>query len=261
MNNTNPFIPQGSLTEQKNKQRARFKKAVIWVLALNFALLIPGLLIQGCKDKEATADNQTSMTPTNTPDIAMTTDTNTIAQPLSNTVAVLPQPVTNIVATPTPVPPLAGNPTTYKIQSGDSFYTLSKKFHVSMKAIEAANPGVDSKKLQINKEINIPAATVPAASPTPTVAANGAATPDASDMYVVKPRENLTIIAKAHGTTAKAIMAANSLKSDRIKAGDKLKMPAAKTATATPTAADPIPTRAAVPTTPVSTSGTQATIR
>jgi LysM repeat protein len=272
MNNTNPFVPQGSLMEQKNKQRARFKAAVIWVLALNFVLLIPGLLIQGCKDKDATADNQLAV-PTN--DVAMNPpqDTNFGAPPLTNTnVAVVPPAMTNPPTAVTPVP--TGMATTYKIQQGDILYNLGRKFHVSVKAIVEANPGLDPKRLQVNKEITIPAPTTPPAAATGTTAATGAMA-DSSDMYKVKSGENLTIIAKSHGTTAKAIIALNNLKSDRIKAGDKLKLPAPKTATGTPAttgtptaALDTTPTRAAGSVsgvTPASlgstTGGTTATIR
>jgi len=45
--------------------------------------------------------------------------------------------------------------------------------------------------------------------------------------YVVKSGDTLTRIAKAHGTTVKAIKAANGLESDRIVVGAKLKMPEA----------------------------------
>ena len=46
-------------------------------------------------------------------------------------------------------------------------------------------------------------------------------------IYVVKSGDNLTQIAKAHGTTIKAIEAANDLSSDRILVGAKLKIPEA----------------------------------
>jgi LysM repeat protein len=218
--------------EQKNKQRARFKAAVIWVLALNFVLLIPGLLIQGCKDKDSTADNQTA-SPTNEWAMNQQPDTNPIAPPLTNPpTAMNPPAMTNPPTAMNPVP--TGVATTYKIQQGDILYNLGKKFHVSVKAIVEANPGLDPKRLQVNKEITIPAPTTPPAAATGTTATAGGVA-DSSDMYKVKSGENLTIIAKSHGTTAKAIIALNNLKSDRIKAGDKLKMPAPKTASGTPT--------------------------
>jgi LysM repeat protein len=46
-------------------------------------------------------------------------------------------------------------------------------------------------------------------------------------VYVVKTGDTLTHIARAHGTTVKAIEAANGLVSDRIAVGVKLKMPEA----------------------------------
>jgi LysM repeat protein len=44
---------------------------------------------------------------------------------------------------------------------------------------------------------------------------------------VVKSGDNLTRIAKAHGTTVKALKAANGLENDRIVVGAKLKIPTA----------------------------------
>ena len=46
-------------------------------------------------------------------------------------------------------------------------------------------------------------------------------------VYVVKSGDSLTRIAKAHGTTVKALKAANGLENDRIVVGAKLKIPTA----------------------------------
>jgi len=46
-------------------------------------------------------------------------------------------------------------------------------------------------------------------------------------VYVVKSGDTLSRIAKAHGTTVKAIEAANALNSDRIQVGAELKIPEA----------------------------------
>jgi LysM repeat protein len=46
-------------------------------------------------------------------------------------------------------------------------------------------------------------------------------------LYVVKSGDSLTRIAKVHGTTVKALKAANGLESDRIVVGARLKMPTA----------------------------------
>ncbi|MGA2786564.1 MAG: LysM peptidoglycan-binding domain-containing protein [Verrucomicrobiota bacterium] len=46
-------------------------------------------------------------------------------------------------------------------------------------------------------------------------------------LYVVKSGDSLTRIAKAHGTTVRALKAANDLQNDRIVVGAKLKIPTA----------------------------------
>ena len=46
------------------------------------------------------------------------------------------------------------------------------------------------------------------------------------ETYTVKSGDTLTKIAKAHGTTVKAIKAASNLTTDHIKVGQKLKIPA-----------------------------------
>ena len=44
-------------------------------------------------------------------------------------------------------------------------------------------------------------------------------------VYSVKSGDTLTIIAKTKGTTVKSLRAANNLKSDSIRVGQKLKIP------------------------------------
>jgi len=78
-------------------------------------------------------------------------------------------------------------------------------------------------------------APVPRQNPPPAVSQSVAFVSNANippaghpaTVYVVKSGDNLTRIAKAHGTTVKAIEAANGLASDHISVGDKLKVPAA----------------------------------
>ena len=117
--------------------------------------------------------------------------------------------------------------TEYTVQKGDTFSTIAPKFHVSVKALQAANPTVDPAKLQIGKKLNIPAASAPAA--TSTAAASGATVVDTASgttTYTVKSGDTLSKIATDFHTTVKAIQAANGLSDTRIKVGQKLKIPA-----------------------------------
>src|SRR5438552_12815926 len=132
MNNPSPLIPQGSMLEQKNKGRARVKIAVFLVLAIHGVGLL-ALLMQGCKKEPDTNAASTDQATNNTaPPFDQTNlpvaDTNPPAVP-TNTQA-LPE---------TPGAPAPSIRTDYKIAAGDTFSTLSKKFHVSIKAIEDAN--------------------------------------------------------------------------------------------------------------------------
>jgi len=198
--------------EQKNKGRARVKIAVFFVLAVHGIGLL-ALLMQGCRRDDRTAQTEA---------------TNTIAPPTFE--ATNPSvPETAIVA-PTNPPPLvdttalAATPGTgaeYVVQKGDTFSTIAKKSHVSVKAIAEANPTVEPTKLQIGQKLHIPPPTSPIASttyPAPEPA-NGGKT------YTVQSGNTLISIARQFGTTAKAIRNANNLKTDSIKVGQKLKIP------------------------------------
>ncbi len=171
-----------------------------------------------------------------------------------------PVPVAPIPPPPTPAPPIEAHPVAptgeakvHVVAKNDSFYTMSKKYNVSMKAIETANPGVDSTKLKIGQKVNIPAA---APKPVKTAGTPGgtAAAADADGTYTVKSGDNLGKIAKNHGTTVAKLREANALKTDQIKVGQKLKVPtggARKPAEPT-TSAAPAPKADAVPALPPS---------
>jgi LysM repeat protein len=160
-----------------------------------------------------------------------------------------------------PVVPPVVEPTTggqeYVIQKGDTFGTLAKKFNVNVKAIEKANPGVDSRRLKIKQKIQIPAPTPPSAPPA-TGATTGASPTDGAaaaggTTYVVQSGDSLYKIAKKHGVKIDALRKANHLATDRIKVNQKLILPTkgapvepAPTAPTAPTA-PPVPSAGATP--------------
>jgi LysM repeat protein len=125
----------------------------------------------------------------------------------------------------------------YKIAKGDNFYTIAKKLGTTTKKILDANPNVDPARLQIGQSINVPVSTT--AAPSMTTAASSFSGPSATTSggtsmvtYEVKAGDSLYGIAIKHGTTVKAIQAANGLKTTRINVKQKLKVPTKASASA-----------------------------
>ena len=219
-------MPLGSMMEQKNKGRARVKIAVSFVLIIHGIGLL-ALLVQGCHKDETTTQQKTEQTPAEQTTPAFATSntnitTDTTQAPVNNT-------QTDVAKTPTDnttaVPPIGGGE--YTIAKGDTYGAIATKNHVTVKALEDANPGVDPKKLQIGRKIHIPAQPLPSATTASTgTAGSTETTSNGEKMYTVKSGDMLITIAKANGTTVKAIKSANNLATDSIKVGQKLKIPA-----------------------------------
>jgi LysM repeat protein len=226
MNNPNPFVPKGSLLEEQSKRRSRMKLAVLCVLVVGVAGLT-AMLIQGCKREQVT---ETTPPP----------DTNTVAAVDTNTPSVEASnpPVVAPVVVP---PPVYGTPgTEYVVVKGDSLAKIAKKHGVTLSALKAANPGVEPTKLKVGQKLSIPAGGSPAAAPA-TGTSSGVES-SGGEAYTVKSGDTLTKIAKAHGTTVKAIKAASNLATDHIKVGQKLTIPAkAEAAAPAPVAPAPAP--------------------
>jgi LysM repeat protein len=245
MNNPSPspLIPQGSLVEQKNKGRARFKQAVFLVLSIHGAGLL-ALLMQSCGKAPEPNNEQTELQPTNPPP-SIVEQTNPAPPPTTSFTSLPP---TGVGTTPPPgIEPAPGRPTEYKVASGDVPVTIAKKFNISVQALLDANPGLEPTKLKIGQPLHIPAPTAAA----PTAARGSVATPPGveaaggSQIYSVKSGDNLTKIATQFGVTLRALRTANNLSTDRLTVGQKLKIPGkapASAATGTSVPTDSVPT-------------------
>jgi LysM repeat protein len=250
MNNNNPFIPQGSLLDQKNRKRARVKVAVYSIFALNLLIIIP-LLIQGCGNKQAAPDAGNPPADTGaaaTPPVDTTPAPPTLPTPSNGvpaTAATSNVPV--IPVTPPPPPPVVETPTTkeYVVAKGDSYYSIAKKFGVKMKEVESANPTIPATKLKVGQKIQIPASAGSGTSTTSTGTDTGG-----METYTVKSGDSLSKIAKQFSVTIKALRAANDMKTDKIKVGDKLKVPGKAPAPDITPAPTPAPIPAPAPSVP-----------
>jgi LysM repeat protein len=232
-----PFSGRGTIRAERQQQRREQFKVAVWAIIWANVVLFGGLLIQGCQRDPATADNSGE-----SPSVVASADTNGImaapAMPETNSsVATAPEAAptnTRPEATPdaTPTPAQAATKQ-YTVAKGDSLYRIAKVNRISVKALISANPGVDSAKLKVGQMLQLPISTEPspvvsATPPTPAIATASqptAPTSKAQARYVVKSGDTLDRIARAHRTTVQALKAANGLTSDRIAAGQSLKMP------------------------------------
>ena len=245
MNSPNPFVPQGSLLELQSKRRSRVKIAVYCVLAVNVVGLM-ALLMQGCKREQTEAENQPTI------------DTNETALMNTN-----PPPVeaSNPPVQPPAVVPAVAPETAaaeYVVVKGDSLWKIAKKNGVTVKAIEAANPGIDPARIKVGQKLSIPGATgaAGAASPATDMGASSGSG-GGGEIYIVKSGDTLSKIAKRHGTTVKAIESENGLSTAHIKVGEKLKIPAKAEAAPAPEPAAAPPATSPTPASDNSTTGAQ----
>jgi LysM repeat protein len=234
----NPFSGPGSLKEERQQNRREQFKTMVWAIVAANVVLFVGLLIQGCRQEPPAVE-----TSRGTAAQAAPCDTNGVAaaaaQPDTNSpVAMAPAaaptntlPDTAPTVAPIPVQTAAKQ---YTVVKGDSFYKIVKANGITIKALTDANPGVDSAKLKVGQGLQLPAAAEPAtavsARPTAPASALAAPTGQAPTRYVVKSGDSLSRIARTHGTTVQALKAANGLTSDRVVAGQSLKLPETKTA-------------------------------
>jgi LysM repeat protein len=263
MNNPNPFVPKGSLLEQQSQRRSRLKFAVFCVLAVSVTGLV-AMLIQGCKREQP----ETPPVDTNAPVLDMPSnqppvlDTNALPppQPPSTNAMNLPPmqpPVQPPVQPPAPpvqpqAPEMGGG--TYTVVQGDTLAKIAKAHGISVKALEAANPGVDPKKLKVKQTLNLPASSSSASgSSDATSGVSAGAVAGGGESYTVKSGDTLSKIAKKHGLSVRALRAANPklASTDHIKVGEKLTIPG-KSESAPPPAA-PAPDTTAMPMTPAPT--------
>jgi len=245
MSADNPLLPQGSLWEQKQQSRSRVRTAFFCVLAVHVLAIGTVLIVQGCKREEPPPATYPELSPvlpsfdTNLPPVVSTEATPPVVQP--STVPALPTVPQPPVSAPAPAAPAAGG-TEYTVVAGDTLYGIAKKHGVSLRALLDANPGVDPRRLRVGQKLVLPGGggSGPATVAAPA-AAGGGASAGGEQVYVVQSGDNLTKIARRFGTTVQALREANQLRTDRIRVGDRLRIPAGATRAEAPAQAEPPP--------------------
>ena len=250
MKGTNPIIPPGMNFEGAKRGRSNMRMAVIVVVLLHIALFT-GILFNACKQKDeeagegahnTTAVEMAQITapqpqPPPLPQPSLPTEPElpdiSVLPPLPpNAGATIPPPPTSAFPSSQPgllAPPLAQAPIAsagaeHVIASGESFWTIGKKYGVSAKSIEGANPNVIPTRMKIGQKIIIPPKPIAEPTPAPAVVDDGST-------YVVKSGDTLGHIALRHGVKVNELKAANpNIIPTRMKIGQQLKMPTGATA-------------------------------
>jgi LysM repeat protein len=126
---------------------------------------------------------------------------------------------TTLVREPEPAPTIVK----YTVVPKDTFTTIAKKHKITIQAITAANPSVDSRKLKVGQVLNLPANVAPVTPPIPEGGPASAASSEVT--YTVKSGDTLTKIARDHKVTIKQLQQANAIKGSNIRVGQKLIVP------------------------------------
>jgi LysM repeat protein len=245
MQNKTPWSTLIMSTDRADRVRAPMLVGI--VVGLHVAALGTFLFIQGCG---TTRPKDVVVEPPPAP--IMPPSEQQAVTPLATRPAL--QPPVAVEPAPAIVEPAAGQ--SYKIQSGDSLSKIAARFGVSSREIAELNAIKDPNKIRIGQTLLLPsyASNVPSqpkaaksasaprkpkAESAPAVAGSGPSTSLGAGEYIVKSGDSLSRIASRNGTTVKALREVNNLKSDMLKIGQKLVLPAGATASAAPSSPAP----------------------
>ena len=122
--------------------------------------------------------------------------------------------------------------TTYIVQRGDYLAKISKKFNIRVDAIRKANPSIKKDVVRVGQKIKLPGKVEVGEQKVPQVATSSKtaktfkAYEGATKEYVVKSGDTLGAIALGCGLSIRQLKNLNSLSSDVLRIGQKLKVPA-----------------------------------
>lgn len=164
-------------------------------------------------------------------------------------VPVAPQPAKKIpVVEKAPAAP--AETTSYIVRAGDTLSGIAARHNIKMSAILAVNPGMNPNRIFVGKKIKLPGkvaiveapapakkpvkvAAVPATAakttaPVTTKKASVSSYKGATKNYTVKSGDFLGLIALEYGISVRVLKELNGLKSNNIRVGQVIKVPAEK---------------------------------
>jgi LysM repeat protein len=120
-------------------------------------------------------------------------------------------------AAPAAAPPPAGTTAgtrTHRVEWGETWYGIARRYGVPSTTLAATNPGVDPERIRTGQVLRIPGAD-------PALRAG-------QRSHTVGPGDSLWGIARRYGVTMERIRAANRLPDDQVRLGQTLLIPPAE---------------------------------
>lgn len=126
----------------------------------------------------------------------------------------------------------------YRVQRGDSLWSIARKQGTTVARLEALNPGLNPRRMSIGKTLRVPGNSSPASRSSSPSASSQAGN------YTIKSGDILGGIASRYGISLKSLLESNpGLNPRRLKIGKKIFIPGTtKARTSTPVVAEKKPT-------------------
>ena len=147
------------------------------------------------------------------------------------------------VVTPAQTPAVEPETTIYIVQSGDYLAKISKKYNVTIASIKKLNPSIKEnnivrvgQKIKLPGKIDVGVQAEPAKAVVKPTKKAYAPYAGATKEYVVKNGDTLGAIAYSNGINIRQLKELNGLSSDKLRIGQKLKIPAEKVVAPKPSA-------------------------
>jgi LysM repeat protein len=147
---------------------------------------------------------------------------------------------------------------TYVVVKGDSLSKVAVKYHLTRSELAKANGLKGDSTIKIGQKLIIPGKASSAGMYSPAAPATDMAASGLT-IYKVKAGDSLRLIAKHNGTTASVLRSLNHLKSDNVRVGQQLKLPAGSTPAVSAPVAEATTTPDTVATEPAKAAGGHVT--
>lgn len=116
--------------------------------------------------------------------------------------------------------------TNYVVQKGDTLYSLSKKFQLTVGELRAANNLSESDVIKVGQKITIPEADIGTAAALSSTNSKSISNSTKTKVYTVQKGDTLYSLARKNNISVADLMVLNNFDSSKvIKIGEKIKIP------------------------------------